>query len=341
MATPKTILRDHLKKREKEKEENGGRVVPGLTVSELFVMFLQAVKAEKSKDTFDDYQRWCVEFAKLHGKSKIRNLTRLDAQKFKQHMLTATWVRNNQPPKPYKSKTINHALITLRRAFNWAIENEILPEGRNPFRRLKLLPCQGRKRVATPEGFKALLENCTDDHFRDVLIASRYKAARPGDIRHLTWPMVKWDRHCWVIWEHKPSKTARVPKPFVIGMNGEVEKMLRERLAKYGERERVFLNEDGKPWTKNALGLRMRRLRERAGIRPDERGEEFVLKTNRHTFLPTAGMDASIPDALRVEVTNHTDGRTTQIYTHLREEAIAEAGRRVADSLLAQDTPGK
>jgi integrase len=341
MAKAKALLRDHLKRLEQEKEHNGGRVTPGLTVSELFALFLEATEAEKSKDTFHDYQRWCVEFAKLHGKRKVRDLTRLDGQKFKQHMLTATWVRKKQAPQPYKPKSINHAIIALRRAFNWAIDNELLPEGRNPFARVKLEHCEGRKRVATPEEFKALLENCTDDHFRDVLIAMRYTPARPGDIRNLTWPMVKWDRHCWEILKHKTSRTAKVPKPFIVGMHEVVEKMLRERQAKYGQAEWVFLNEEGKPWTKNALGLRMRRLRKRAGIQPDERGEYFVLYTNRHTFLSTAGMDASIPDALRTEVANHTDGRTTQLYTHLRDDAVAEAGRRVADSLRAQDTPGK
>jgi integrase len=333
----RAILKEHLKKREQERERTGGRILPRLTVSELFVLFLQAVEAEKSEHTFADYQRWCVEFAKLHGEQRARDLTRLDAQQFKQHLLAATWVRNKQRPQPYKPKTINHAIISLRRAFNWAIDNELLPEGRNPFARLKLLPCQGQKRVATPAEFEALLGHCTDDHFRDVLIAMRYTPARPGDIRKLTWPMVKWDLHRWVIHEHKTTNTARVPRPLIIGMNQEVEEVLRARLAKYGEGERVFLNEDGKPWTRNALGLRMRRLRRRAGVRADERGEEFVLYTQRHTFISTAGMDASIPDAVRVDVA----GRTTRLYTHLHDDVVAEAGRRVADSLRGQATPGK
>jgi site-specific recombinase XerD len=256
MARARALLRDHLTRREHEKEHNGGRVLPSLTVSELFVLFLQAVEAEKSRATFLDYQRWCVEFAKLHGQRQFRDVTRFDAQKFKEHLLTATWVRDKHPPRPYKPKSINHAIIALRRAFNWA-------------------------------------------------------------------------------------KTARVPKPFIIGMNEDVEEMLRERLASYGQGERVFTNGDGKPWTKNALVLRMRRLRERAGMRPDGQGEVFVLYTARHTFLTTAGMDPTISDALRVQVANHTDGRTTQLYTHLHEEAIAEAGRRVADTLRGQGTPGK
>ncbi len=83
---------------------------------------------------------WCIAFAKLHGKRQVRDSSpRLDASKFKQDLLKATWVRNNQPPQLYKPKTINHAIISLRRAFNWAIDNELPPEGRNPFARLKLV----------------------------------------------------------------------------------------------------------------------------------------------------------------------------------------------------------
>jgi integrase len=341
MAKAKSLLRDHLKKRQQEKERTGGRGLARLTVPELFAMFLETVEAEKSPHTFADYQRWCAEFARLHVKRQARDVTRLDAQKFKEYLLTATWVREKQPAKPYKPKTINHAIISLRRAFNWAIDNELLAEGRNPFARLKLLPCQGRKRVATQAEYEALLVNCTDDHFRDVLIAMRYTPARPGDIRNLTWSMVEWDRRRWVIHEHKTSKTAREPKPLTIGMNEDVERMLRKRLEVYGGKERVFLNEDGNPWKGNALGLRMRRLRKRAGVRPDERGEEFVLYTQRHTFLTASGLDASIPEAVRVDLAGHTDGRTTRLYTHIQDEAVAAAGRRVADSLRGQSTPGK
>jgi integrase len=341
MKKAKEILKDHLKKRQQERAQNGGRVLPTLSVSELFTMFLQAVETEKSKHTFDDYQRWCVEFARQHGNRQARDVTRLDAQKFKQHLLTATWVRNKQPAQHYKPKTINHAIISLRRAFNWAIDNELLSEGRNPFARLKLLPCQGRKRVATQQEYEALLAHCTDDHFRHVLIALRYTPARPGDIRNLTWTMVDWTRRRWVIHEHKTTRTARVPKPLIIGMIEEVEVMLKQRLEKYGQGQRVFLNENGRPWTRNALGLRMRRLRKRAGVQADERGEEFVLYTQRHTFISHSGGDPTIPEAVRVDMAGHTDGRTTRLYTHIHDEVVAEASRRVAESLRRQGTPGK
>src|SRR5215470_2212344 len=76
MARARALLADHLKQRAQEKEKNGGRVLPRLTVAEVFALFLQAVEAEKSEHTFADYQRWCVEFASLHGKQQLRDVTR-------------------------------------------------------------------------------------------------------------------------------------------------------------------------------------------------------------------------------------------------------------------------
>jgi hypothetical protein len=89
MAKAKTILRKHLKQRKMEREHNGGRLPPTLTVPELFALFLEAVEKEKSNHTFLDYKRWCVEFAQIHRNRKARDLTRFDAQQFKQHMLAA------------------------------------------------------------------------------------------------------------------------------------------------------------------------------------------------------------------------------------------------------------
>jgi integrase len=328
---------------DQERQHHAGRLLPRLTVAEVFVQFLEAVEAETSPENFANRQRWCVEFAKLHGKRPARDVSRLDAQQFKQQMLKATWVRpgQKQAPRPYKPKTINHALETLRRAFSWAIEHELLPQGRNPFSKVKLLYAEGRQRVATEEEYEALMRHCSDDHFRHVLMALRFTAARPGDIRNLKWSMVQWGYHRWYITMHKTMKTARAPKPRIIGMSDVIEEMLRERAARYGAGEYVFLNEDGKPWTRNALGLRMRRLRERAGIRPDAQGEEFVLYTNRHTFLTQAATDPTISEPVLMDLAGHTDPRTTKRYTHLADRVVSEAGRRVADALRGQPTPGK
>jgi integrase len=337
MGEAKRLLKVELGKLEAEREEMGGRLPSQMTVTELLALFLEAVEAEKDADTFLDYQRWCTEFAKQFGGRDIRTLTRGDANDFKLRLMKSTYVRGNQPPKTYSPKTVNHAIIALKRAFNWAIETERLPVGKNPFAKLKQLPTQGRRRVATEAEYRSLLKNCSDDAFRDVLIAFRYTSARPQDVYSLRWEMVDWEAHAWILHEHKGTRTTRNPKPRIIGMNEEVERMLRERMRKFGPHGEVFLNSDGRPWTKDSLGLRMRRLRERAGVGPDARGEKFVLYTNRHTFLTAAGADPNISDFMLQEIGGHTDPRTTARYIHLAKKGVANASRRVADNLTPTD----
>jgi integrase len=333
MTEARRLLRLKQGEQEAEREQMGGRLPAKLTVTDLFLDFLEHVELTNDGDTFLDYRRWCTEFAKEYGGRPARAVTRADASDFKLAMMKMTYVRGNQPPRPYKPKTINHALITLKRAFNWAIETDRLPAGRNPFAKVEMLHCQGRERVATPDEYKALLDHCSDDAFRDVLVAMRHTAARPQDIYTLTWAMVDWDKQMWVLTRHKTSRTARNPKPRVIGMPAVVEAVLRRRLEQFGPDGHVFLNADGKPWRLNALGLRMRRLRVRAGVKPDAQGEQFVLYTNRHTFMTAAGADPTISPAHLARVGGHTDTKTTDKYIHSAMVAVADAGRRVGDTI--------
>jgi len=93
------------------------------------------------------------------------------------------------------------------------------------------------------------------------------------------------------------------------------------------------VSENGKPWTKNALCLRMRRLRKRAGIKPNEQGEQFVLYTCRHTFLTKAGADPRVSGSMLRGIAGHTNSATTDRYIHTDEADVAQAGRDVADGL--------
>ena len=180
--------------------------MPGrLTVAELFALFLEAVEAEKDEDTFRDYQRWCTEFAKAYGNKPVRAVTKAEAADFKLRMMKATYVRGKQPPRPYSPKTVNHALIALRRAFNWAVETDRLPPGRNPFAGSSC----SRPRAAGGWRPRTSTRPCCgtapDDAFRDVLVAMRHTSARPQDIYSLTWPMVDWDDRMWVLHDHKAA----------------------------------------------------------------------------------------------------------------------------------------
>jgi site-specific recombinase XerD len=76
----------------------------------------------------------------------------------------------------------------------------------------------------------------------------------------------------------------------------------------------------------------MRRCRERAGITPDQNGEQLVLYSNRHTFLTNAAAEGL--SAHQVQgLAGHTDIRMAERYVHMARKDIYEAGLKVTGRL--------
>jgi integrase len=300
----------------------------GPTVSDLIERFLTSVAAEKAADTYTDYERWCREFAKLFGKCTAAALTRADALAFRQHLLSATWKPPKGRPRTYKPKTVNNALIATRRLFNWAVDAALVAA--NPFARTKLLPTRGRTRVLTADEFERLLAASDQPAFRDVLVVMRHTAARPQDIYSMSWDMVDLAAGLVTIAVHKGSRTARTPKPRVLGIPPCVGEVLKRRMGARGASPLVFLNSRGTAWRKDSLGLAMRRARERAKLTPDAAGERVVLYTNRHTFLTAAGADPTISQSTLAEIAGHTSPVTTARYVHAARQSVAAAAVRAS-----------
>lgn len=143
-----------------------------------------------------------------------------------------------------------------------------------------------------------------------------------------------------MIRKHKTSKTCKNQHAKIVMMPHFIEKLLRWRRSR-SQSAFAFVNENGNLWTKDALSLRMRRLRERAGIGPDAHGEQFVLYTNRHTYLTKAASVMTPPELQALA--GHTDYRTTGRYVHLaqQQKILVDAARRAVAALLPQNRSGK
>jgi integrase len=322
-----------------EQDQNGGRARPSLTVAELIALFLDTVRVENSGPTYDQYRRWLSKFAKVHGSQQARQITTLDGQQFKNKLLTATCPTTK---KPYMPRTINSGLIALKRCWNWAIDTESLGLTKNPFRKIKLLPEKGRERIASEEEFRKLLRH-SDALFRQVLLCLRFMPIRPQDLRTLRWQgenEVDFDNHYWIIRNDKTLKTRKNKQPRIVMMPPFVEQLLRRRKA-HSRSPLVFVNENGNQWTKDALALRMRRLRDRAGIKPDANGEQVVLYTNRHTYMTKAASVMTPPELQALA--GHADYRTTKRYVHLaqQQKVLADVARRAVNALRPQPRSGK
>jgi len=326
----KSAAEDELLRLRHKALEQDGKVHPDITVLQLIDLFLDSVKVEKSEYTYADYSRWLHEFAKQHGQRRVRSVTRLMAQQFKNE-----WAKKEyKKGKVYQPKTINHALIGLRRCWNWGIDAGLIQPA-NPFGKVPMLHAEGRQRLVKPEEFRALLRNAGDIHFLHVLLALRYTPARPGDIRTLTYPMIDWERHVWVIPKHKTTRTMKKPMPRIIPMPPVIEQMLRYRLQRFGKTDRVFTNSDLHPWKRDGFALRMRRVRDRAGIKADENGENLVMYTNRHTLLTQAARNGANGPQLQL-LGGWTSLQMADRYVHLAETDTYEAGLKAIQGLQPQ-----
>lgn len=314
------------------------------TVAELVDKFLDRTEVERAPDTYADYSAslcklvrgfpWVFRRRKkddppgpTHAKGepftdglgslRARDVTPLAAQEFQTALA-----------KLSGPKTVNHWLIASKACWNWAVRMRLLTE--NPFAALRPLHAEGRRRVCTADEFRTLLDGA-DDVFKPVLLFLRYTPARPGVVRDLLCEDVDADVTHVTLHKTKRSRTSKVEEPWRFPVAGELRPVLRELVSLRGGRGHVFLNEDGRPWTKDALSLRFRRLRGRVGLGADARGENLVLYSSRHTFLTAAASQVSAP--MLGLLADHTDPRTTRRYLHVPAGEILAAGEKVVQNL--------
>lgn len=321
-----------------ERHDGGGRLPPELTVAEAAALFLREVETDKGPDhrTFTFYQRNLQRLIARVGNRRLRTITQQDATAYK------GWLKSDARTKPTGRRrgqklgkvrtptglgptSVNHHLRSAKRLFNWCILHEPPLLHRSPFRGVKLEEEHGRERVITDEEFSALLAACSSDEQRDFLRVTRQTAARPEDIRRLTWAMIDWDAHCWVFTKHKTATTQRQKKPRFVTMIEAVEALLRQRRERLGNPPKiahVFTNEDGRPWDADDLSQWFRRLRERAGIAAKD-GENIVLYSHRHTRLTE--LAGSMNPHLLQKLAGHTTFTTTLRYLHVPGQEVREA----------------
>ncbi len=330
---------------ERDNNRAAPRPVSQITVEDLVIKFLERTGAERQPATLNDYAamlrklvygfpwtrvRWKKgqpkpepshikgePFTNGLGSLRARDMTPIAAQE----MLNAL-------AKLYRPKTVNNWLIACKACWNWAIRMKLLAD--NPFQVLKALHAPGRTRVCTAEEFERLLGG-TDEAFRPVLIFMRNTPARPEVVRQLRCEDIDPAFTHITMHKTKRSATSLIKEPWRFPIAGELREVLRELIVLRRGTGYVFLNEDGRPWTKDSLALRFRRLRVRVGIGADTRGEKLVLYSNRHTYLTAAATEVSA--AMLGLLADHTDPRTTRRYLHVPPAEIFAAGEKVLQNL--------
>lgn len=291
-----------------------------VTVSAAVSQFLEYCEKDVALTTGMNYRRYLRRLAAEHGTRELSTLT---------PALVRQWGRTY------------HAVQAVQRLMSWA-KNESLLIDKNPLERMRKLPRGRRLRTLTPHE-SARLRRAAAPCFRAFLVALSQSIARPGELRQASWGDVRVrGLQPFTVTELRAGKAFIFLDQFkakelmkdrdairVIPISPRLGRLLARLWAGVTDLARpIFENSRRRRWTHNAVICRLRRLRCRAGIVADHRGEHVVAYTLRHTGATRAiceGIDLATLAALM----GHTDIRMTARYIHLVPDHLAAALSRV------------
>ena len=191
------------------------------------------------------------------------------------------------------------AITAVKSVFSFAEKNCGV---RNDVIRHMARPPMKRRQAATEDQRQAIMAEVKDEEFRDFLTAVMESGARPGEIMRLTAEMVSLEEG---IATFHGKTTGETGKDRVIYLTDT----LRELLRKLIERRKagiLFLNTEGKPWDRNAVRCRFRRLRAKLGMKG------VVCYSLRHAYV-TDALEAGVPIAQVAELAGHSDTKSVSV----------------------------
>lgn len=271
---------------------------PGAVLADLIDEFLTWSKANLAVDTHRVYRGYAQLLAEAIGRMLLTEIKPYHISR---------WIDGHEH---WNEGTRYNAHRVASRIFSWAKEQGFLSE--NPMaglRRQKPLP---RERAMTREEFQSLMR-ASDGDFRTLLFAMWHTGARPKELRDLTWDQVRDD--CCVLPKHKTVRKTK--KPRVIYLNRHMQRLMRALRKKRKDESNpyVFLNSRNKPWTMNAVRLRIVRIREKLGLKDDL--SAYLI---RHAFGTNAVVNG-VDIVTVAELMGHKSVEMiSTVYCHLAEQ---------------------
>ncbi len=215
--------------------------------------------------------------------------------------------------------TRNDAISIVQRPFNWAVKQGRLE--RNPIAHLEDKPSRQRREVVyTPEQWQAIMGHIRDESFRDLMTFLWETGCRPQEARHLETRHVDL-RNGVVVFPTSEAKGKKHPR--VLFLNDVALEILSKRCAATPNNT-LFLNQCGRPWTKDAIKCRLNRIKEKLGM------PVLCAYGIRHSFV-TEGLKNGVDSISLAALMGHSDvSMIARTYQHLARnpEFLREQARK-------------
>jgi integrase len=283
----------------------------------IFEAFLKHHEPEMSKVRFTDLTWILEEFAIWFGATRLaREVGKGDVTK---------WMRSERDLRGSKGvwsaarqRDAGHA---VKRALDWAMRRGYLPW--SDVAELRLPSPDPRDGMISYADHCRLIAGCQarkSRPFRLVLIALRLSGARPAQVRELTAQNVVGDS--WVFRRHKTS--SKTGKPLVVRC-GPCLQTLTRILMHARPMGPMLLSSHRKPWPKDGIVLRFRRLRESVGL------TDVTAYSYRHTYA-TDALQAGVSLPTVAALLGHVNPTmVSRVYGHLekRSDHLSDAVAKI------------
>ncbi len=281
--------------------------VPAVTVQAVIDAFLADAAERVKPDTLSVYRLFLNGFADKHGTVAAASLTCPLAESY------------SRKPK-WNDSTRSVFLATVVRAFYHAERSRIID--RTPLVGLRKphIASRAADSMVTAEQHTKLAA-ASPPYFRQFLEMLHLTGCRPAEAAQLTATDLDWDAGTATVRQHK---TMRKGKRRVLYLPPAAVTLLRE-LAAQRPTGTLFRNRIGKPWTRAAIGMAMRKASREARL-PSK-----IAYGYRHAFA-TDALAAGVPDAHVAELLGHSStAMLHKHYSHLstRVKVLTDAVRVV------------
>jgi integrase len=262
----------------------------------LIDQFLDWCKRNRAPASYDFYFRFLNSFAQAIGR-------RLQVQQLKPFHVTS-WTTEAYPDG--SATTIHHAIKCVQRAMNWAVREGYIKS--SPVAHMQQPTRTHREVALTIEQWLAVYAAASDDSFRDLLTILHETGCRPQEVRVVEAAHFEPQFKRWVL----PRELSKGKRHNRIVYLNPTAFALTNRLASLNPSGPIFRNRHGRPWDKNSINCRFRRLQRRLKI------SGLCAYVLRHTFATHSlinGVDAQTV----AELMGHADTTMlSRVYQHLR-----------------------
>lgn len=282
---------------------------PDAPVDAIVNAFLDMCIRHKAEATTAQYAHYLVPFCKRFGTMQYKNL--------KRHHVTK-WLDDKWPT----SGSRFHAIKSLKACFNWGVSEELIAG--NPVAKLKQ-PTMERRDVLLSYADTLRIMRQSDRPFRRFLKAMIKTGCRPGEIAKLTAENVDLGSGCWIfkVRQHKTGKATERKR--VVYLNHSMLRLTRKLVAMNPEGPIFRAKYTNRPWNRNAIRCRFRRLREKYEL------PGVVAYSLRHSYI-TRALEKGESDATVAELTGTSTDMIRRHYGHLNQMSahLKDAASRIA-----------